>query len=91
MVYKIMMQRKSLFYVVNLIVPTFLISFLTVVVFFLPTHDGEKITLSLGLLFALGNISFIEFESVTYSLNILIICPQSCSFCLSQKLFHQQA
>lgn len=54
MIYKIKMNRKSLFYVANLIIPTFLISFLTVVVFFLPTNDGEKITLSLGLLFALG-------------------------------------
>ena len=59
MVYEIKMQRKSLFYVVNLIVPTFLISFLTVCVFFLPTNDGEKITLSLGLLFALGK--YLEF------------------------------
>jgi nicotinic acetylcholine receptor len=68
MVYKIKMQRKSLFYIVNLIVPTFLISFLTVIVFFLPTNDGEKITLSLGLLFALGNASyiFITFSNCYY-------------------------
>jgi len=58
MVYNIKMQRKSLFYVVNLIIPTFLISFLTVCVFFLPSNDGEKITLSLGLLFALGKRNF---------------------------------
>ena len=60
MVYYIKMQRKSLFYVINLIVPTFLLSFLTVCVFYLPTGDGEKITLSLGILFALGNISFAQ-------------------------------
>ena len=53
MVYKIALKRKSLFYSVNLIIPTFLISFLTVCVFYLPTGDGEKITLSLSLLFAL--------------------------------------
>jgi hypothetical protein len=53
MVYKIKMKRKSLFYTVNLIIPTFLISFLSVCVFYLPTDDGEKITLSLSILFAL--------------------------------------
>ena len=53
MAYKIVMKRKSLFYIVNLIIPTFLISSLTVCVFYLPTGDGEKITLSLSLLFAL--------------------------------------
>ncbi|RNA33865.1 acetylcholine receptor subunit beta-like 1 [Brachionus plicatilis] len=53
MVYKIKMRRKSLFYIVNIIIPTFLISFLSVCVFYLPTDDGEKITLSLGMLFAL--------------------------------------
>lgn len=55
MVYRIKMRRKSLFYTVNIIIPTFLISFLSVCVFYLPTDDGEKITLSLGMLFALGN------------------------------------
>lgn len=54
MIYKIKMRRKSLFYTVNIIVPTFLISFLSVCVFYLPTDDGEKITLSISLLFALG-------------------------------------
>ena len=58
MVYKIKMRRKSLFYTVNLIIPTVLISFLSVCVFYLPTDDGEKITLSLSILFALGNFVY---------------------------------
>jgi hypothetical protein len=53
MVYKIKMRRKSLFYTVNVIIPTFLISVLSVCVFYLPTDDGEKITLSLSVLFSL--------------------------------------
>lgn len=53
MVYKIKMRRKSLFYMVNIIIPTILLSSLSVCVFFLPTDDGEKITLSLGAMFAL--------------------------------------
>ena len=47
------MRRKSLFYMVNIIIPTILLSTLSVCVFFLPTDDGEKITLSLGAMFAL--------------------------------------
>ena len=56
MIYRIKMRRKSLFYTVNLIIPTVLMSFLSVGVFYLPTDDGEKITLSLSILFALGNL-----------------------------------
>jgi hypothetical protein len=53
MVYRIKMRRKSLFYLINIIIPTFLISFLSVCVFYLPTDDGEKIPLSLSILFAI--------------------------------------
>jgi len=53
MIFKIKMKRKSLFYIFNLIIPTFLISSLTVCVFYLPAGDEKKITLSLSLLFAL--------------------------------------
>jgi nicotinic acetylcholine receptor len=65
MVYRIKMRRKSLFYVVNIIIPTALISFLSVCVFYLPTDNGEKITLSMSILFALGKhfISFFFMKS----------------------------
>ena len=53
MVFKFKMKRKSLFYIFNLIIPTFLISSLTICVFYLPAGDEKKITLSLSLLFAL--------------------------------------
>jgi len=53
MVFTIKMKRKSLFYTFNLIIPTFLISSLTVCVFHLPAGDKNKIILSLSLLFAL--------------------------------------
>ncbi len=65
------MQRKSLFYVINLIVPTFLLSFLTVCVFYLPTGDGEKITLSLGILFALV-VFFLLIAKIIPPTNIVV-------------------
>lgn len=40
----IIIRRKTLFYTVNLILPTVLISFLCVLVFYLPAEAGEKVT-----------------------------------------------
>ena len=41
------MRRKTLFYTVNLIIPCVGISFLTVLVFYLPADSGEKVMFSL--------------------------------------------
>lgn len=41
------MRRKTLFYTVNLIIPCVGISFLTVLVFYLPADSGEKVIFSL--------------------------------------------
>lgn len=37
------MRRKTLFYTVNLIIPCMGISFLTILVFYLPSDSGEKV------------------------------------------------
>ena len=38
------MRRKTLFYTVNLIIPCMGISFLTILVFYLPSDSGEKVS-----------------------------------------------
>lgn len=40
------MRRKTLFYTVNLIIPCVGITFLTVLVFYLPSDSGEKVNVS---------------------------------------------
>ncbi|XP_075587845.1 nicotinic acetylcholine receptor beta1 isoform X1 [Dermatophagoides farinae] len=49
----ITLRRKTLFYTVNLILPTVLISFLSILVFYLPSEAGEKVTLGISILLAL--------------------------------------
>lgn len=51
--FNITIRRKTLFYTVNLIIPCVNISFLSVLVFYLPSDSGEKLTLGISILVAL--------------------------------------
>jgi nicotinic acetylcholine receptor len=51
--YEIHLRRKTLFYTVNLIFPSVGISFLTALVFYLPSDSGEKISLCISILISL--------------------------------------
>ncbi|KAF6113185.1 cholinergic receptor nicotinic alpha 1 subunit [Phyllostomus discolor] len=51
--YHFVMQRLPLYFIVNVIVPCLLFSFLTGLVFYLPTDSGEKMTLSISVLLSL--------------------------------------
>lgn len=51
--FNITIRRRTLFYTINLIMPCISISGLTVLVFYLPSDSGEKITLSISILLAL--------------------------------------
>ncbi|XP_026465575.1 acetylcholine receptor subunit alpha-like 2 isoform X1 [Ctenocephalides felis] len=48
--FNITLRRKTLFYTVNLIVPCVGISYLSVLVFYLPADSGEKIALCISIL-----------------------------------------
>nr|WOX02238.1 nicotinic acetylcholine receptor alpha 8 subunit transcript variant X1 [Megalurothrips usitatus] len=47
------MRRKTLFYTINLIIPIVGITFLTVLVFYLPSASGEKVSLCVSILLSL--------------------------------------
>ncbi|KAI9519636.1 Acetylcholine receptor subunit alpha [Dissostichus eleginoides] len=51
--YHFLMLRLPLYFIVNVIIPCMLFSFLTGLVFYLPTDSGEKMTLSISVLLSL--------------------------------------
>ncbi|XP_038073410.1 neuronal acetylcholine receptor subunit alpha-10-like [Patiria miniata] len=51
--FTIVMRRRPLFYMFNLLVPCMLISLITVLDFYLPADSGEKVTLGITILLAL--------------------------------------
>ncbi|XP_055335168.1 acetylcholine receptor subunit alpha-type unc-63-like [Paramacrobiotus metropolitanus] len=51
--FTIIIRRKTLFFTVNLISPCVAISFLTILVFYLPSDSGEKVTLCISILLSL--------------------------------------
>ncbi|CEF65117.1 GH10531p [Strongyloides ratti] len=51
--FQIVIRRKPLFYTVILIIPTVLMAFLSIMVFYLPAECNEKITLGTSILLAL--------------------------------------
>lgn len=52
----IIIRRKTLFYTVNLILPTVLISFLCVLVFYLPAEAGEKVIEFIFIIFTVEQL-----------------------------------
>lgn len=51
--FNITLRRKTLFYTVNLIIPCVGISCLSVLVFYLPSDSGEKVSLSISIMLSL--------------------------------------
>ena len=52
-IFSIVLRRKTLYYTVNLITPCVGISFLSILVFYLPADSGEKMSLCISILLSL--------------------------------------
>lgn len=65
------LRRRTLFYTINLILPCVAISALTVLVFYLPSDSGEKITLSISILLAL-TVFFLLLSDINPPTSIVI-------------------
>uniref|UniRef100_A0A674NNJ1 Cholinergic receptor nicotinic delta subunit n=1 Tax=Takifugu rubripes TaxID=31033 RepID=A0A674NNJ1_TAKRU len=67
----LVIRRKPLFYVVNIIIPCVLISFLASLVYYLPADSGEKMTLSISVL--LAQSVFLLLISQRYLMFIMVV------------------
>ena len=61
--FNITMRRKTLFYTVNLIIPCMGISFLTILVFYLPSDSGEKVITQISNIYYFPKIGVNEKHS----------------------------
>ena len=79
--FNVTMRRKTLFYTVNLIIPCMGISFLTVLVFYLPSDSGEKVSSHrLYIILKVTHKKLREFIDVRYLLLKLIRIFQKYDF-----------
>ncbi|XP_038640125.1 neuronal acetylcholine receptor subunit alpha-3-like [Scyliorhinus canicula] len=62
--YSMYMRRMPLYYTINIIVPCLMISFLSILVFYLPSDCGQKITLSISVLLSLTVFLLVITESI---------------------------
>ena len=82
------MRRKTLFYTVNLIIPCVGISFLTVLVFYLPADSGEKVTVKISLMLNhTHNLRFVEqYKLISFELINLFRFTKFVTFLLQVTL-----
>ncbi|KAE8285975.1 Neuronal acetylcholine receptor subunit alpha-9-II [Larimichthys crocea] len=71
--YTVILQRRSSFYIFNLLLPCFLISFLAPLGFYLPADSGEKVSLGVTVLLALTVFQLMVAESMPPSESVPLI------------------
>lgn len=86
--FNITMRRKTLFYTVNLIIPCMGISFLTILVFYLPSDSGEKVSAGYQLVGRRSISSLVSFKSWLQKcfLCITMLLPRYFFFVITQML-----
>ena len=64
LVFEFVVRRRSLFYIINLIFPCVILSFLSLMTFYIPPASGERITLSISLLLTMLFTLYIVTENL---------------------------
>ncbi|XP_046842732.1 neuronal acetylcholine receptor subunit alpha-7-like isoform X1 [Xenia sp. Carnegie-2017] len=86
LIYTFEFQRKSLYYVLNIIIPTMFLSALTCISFCFPPHSGERISLGISVMIGIYLIMIVVNEQTPVSsdtrpmLTLFLICIQASTF-----------
>jgi nicotinic acetylcholine receptor len=62
--FTVVMRRRTLFYIVNIILPCLWLTMLSLIVFWLPPDSGEKVTLGITVLLAFSVFMLLIAESI---------------------------
>lgn len=76
--FTLLLKRRSSFYIVNLLVPCVLISFLAPLSFYLPAASGEKVSLGVTILLAMTVFQLMVAEIMPASENVPLIGEFKC-------------
>ncbi|XP_022096712.1 neuronal acetylcholine receptor subunit alpha-10-like isoform X2 [Acanthaster planci] len=74
--FTIIVQRRSLFYVFNMLVPCMLVSALTMLSFYLPADAGEKVTLCITILLSLTVFLLLVAETMPPTSDVIPLIAQ---------------
>lgn len=76
--FTLLLKRRSSFYIVNLLIPCVLISFLAPLSFYLPAASGEKVSLGVTILLAMTVFQLMVAEIMPASENVPLIGEFKC-------------
>ncbi|XP_069136840.1 neuronal acetylcholine receptor subunit alpha-10-like [Argopecten irradians] len=80
--YYLTIKRKPAFYIVNIIIPTFLITGMGILGFFLPVESGEKVSLQITVMLALAVFQLLVADSLPPSADATPLIAIYFNFCL---------